>query len=207
MYTNTEIDSEISGILLAGGKSRRLGRDKALENLGGERIIDRVISRVAQCCSELIVVGDRPERSLELNLPEEIMFVHDTFEDSGSLGGLYTGLSKSSSDWSLVVACDMPFLSVDLLNDMKNKALSSQSHVFVPIIDGRFQPTHALYNRKCLPYIERNIQEGRLKMVGYFDEIEVQTIEFSSTNLEGEVARSFFNLNTEEDLKKARQWV
>jgi len=207
MVRCTERDTRISAILLAGGKSRRLGRDKALENLGGERIIDRVIGKVAQCFSELIVVGDKPERSQELNLAEQITFVHDVFEDAGSLGGLYTGLSKSSSDWCFVAACDMPFLSVDLLNDMKNKALASQSHVFIPTIDGRFQPTHALYNKECLPHIERNIKLGELKMIGYFDKVKVKTVEYRSVNMDEEVTRSFFNLNTEDDLKEARQWV
>ena len=207
MVKGAEIDSRISAILLAGGKSRRLGRDKALENLGGKRIIDRVISKVSQCCAEVLVVGDRPERYYELNLAKEIMFVNDHFENAGSLGGLYTGLSKSLSDWCLLVACDMPFLSVDLLNDMKKEAIASKVDAFVPTIDGQFQPTHALYNKRCLPYIERKIKLGQFKMIGYFDEINVKTMEFDSVKMDKEDKRSFFNLNTEEDLKEARQWV
>ena len=207
MVKDGETTTSISAILLAGGKSRRLGRDKALENIGGERIIDKVITKVSKCCDEVLVVGDRPARYQELDLPEEIKFVHDHFANAGSLGGLYTGLSKSLSDWCLLVACDMPFLSVDLLNDMKSKAIDSKAHALVPIIDGRFQPTHAFYNKRCLPYIERNIKLGLFKMIGYFNEINVKTVVFDSNEMNQDTERSFFNLNTKEDLQKARQWV
>jgi molybdopterin-guanine dinucleotide biosynthesis protein A len=101
----------------------------------------------------------------------------------------------------------MPFLSVDLLNDMKKEAIASKVDAFVPTLDGQFQPTHALYHKRCLPYIERKIKLGQFKMIGYFDEINVKTMEFDSVKMDQEDKRSFFNLNTEEDLKEARQWV
>ena len=109
---------ELTGILLAGGKSRRLGRDKAQELVGGRRIIDRVLHSLRQVTKFQTVVVDRFERIEELNIDTQINFVVDAYSNSGSLGGLYSGLQQSSTSWSVLVACDMPFLSSNLFEFM-----------------------------------------------------------------------------------------
>ena len=111
---------QVTGIVLAGGHSRRLGRDKAVEEIGGIRIIDRVIETLNNCCENILVIGDRPERRSELSLPGNVMFEHDTNIGKGSLGGLYTGLRASKTQWTLAVACDMPFLCYELIEELKN---------------------------------------------------------------------------------------
>ncbi len=101
---------ELTGILLAGGRSRCLGRDKAVERIGSERIIDRVIQTLAGVTTSQTVVVDRLNRIKELNIEKEIRYVVDSYSETGSLGGLFSGLSQSPTPWSFLAACDMPFL-------------------------------------------------------------------------------------------------
>ena len=92
----------ITGIILAGGQSRRLGRDKALEKIGDYRIVDRVISAMSSTCGEIIVVGNNVDRKEQLDLGDDIRFVTDVYSDKGSLGGLYSGLKASLTDWNFL---------------------------------------------------------------------------------------------------------
>ena len=194
---------ELTGILLAGGKSRRLGRDKAVERIGGERIIDRTIQTLAGFTTSQMVVVDRPERIEELNIENRIRYVVDSYSESGSLGGLFSGLSESPTPWSFVAACDMPFLSSVLIKFMMSKISDHSPDVVIPKFEGRLQTTHALYNKSCLEHIEMRLKAGLLKMDGYFSNITVCEIsENEFLNIEGS-GDSFFNVNTPDDLQTA----
>ena len=122
--------SELTGILLAGGKSRRLGRDKAQEVIGGRRIIDRAIDTLRTISTSQSGVVDRWERIEELNLDSQINYVVDSYDNSGSLGGLYSGLEQSPTRWAILVACDMPFLSARLFEFMVTK-ISKESQLTI----------------------------------------------------------------------------
>ena len=196
---------ELTGILLAGGKSRRLGRDKAVERIGNERIIDRAIQRLAGITTSQTVVVDRLERIEELDIENKIRYVVDSYSEAGSLGGLFSGLSESPTSWSFVAACDMPFLSTALIKFMMTKISDPSPDVVIPKFEGRLQTTHALYNKSCLEHIETRLKAGLLKMDGYFPKITVcQISENEFLNIEGS-KDSFFNVNTPEDLLIALQ--
>ncbi|MCY3639040.1 MAG: molybdenum cofactor guanylyltransferase, partial [Chloroflexi bacterium] len=105
----------VSAIVLAGGLSRRLGRDKALEPFGGAPLISRVIGRLATLTDETVVVVNSKARAAELPLPAGAKTAVDIYPDSGSLGGIFTGLTTASNEWGFVVACDMPFLNTALI--------------------------------------------------------------------------------------------
>ncbi len=195
----------VTGIILAGGKSSRLGRDKAWEDVGGQRIIDRVIGALRSSCDEVLIIGDRPERQNELSLPKCIQYRSDELEGRGSIGGLYTGLKSSDTLWSLVVACDMPFISRELIRFMLSIISKNRCDAIVPIINGRYQPTHALYNSTCIPFIEKNISSGNFRMDSYFDEIYLEEISEDVINSIKGAELSFFNVNTEDDLFTARE--
>lgn len=195
----------VTGIILAGGKSSRLGRDKAWEDVGGQRIIDRVIGALQSSCHEVLIIGDRPERQNELSLPKCIQYRSDDLKGRGSIGGLYTGLKASDTLWSLVVACDMPFISRELIRFMLSIISKNRCDAIVPVINGRYQPTHALYNSTCIPFIEKNISSGNFRMDSYFDEIYLEEISEDVINSIQGAELSFFNVNTEDDLFTARE--
>ncbi len=194
-------ESAVSGIILAGGRSRRLGRDKAVEPFGGQSLIRRVIERVAPLTDEIVVVVADAARGRALPLDADHRVAVDIYPDGGSLGGIFSGLSAASAGWGLVVACDMPFLNLPLLEYMLG--LRGDCDAVVPRPGAFPEPTHALYSTACLPHIETRLQANDLKISGFFEGVRVRYLE------EGEVRQfdpellSFFNVNSPEDLARA----
>ncbi len=191
----------VSGIVLAGGLSRRLGRDKAVEPIGGEPLIARCIGRLSAVADEIIVVVNGIERGKQLPLPPTCRVVVDVYADSGSLGGIFSGVSAMGDEWGMVVACDMPFLNIALLKHMLS--LREGFDAIVPVLDGRPEPTHALYSKACLPHIERRLQAGDLKIARFFDDVSVRYVSQEDIDAHDPDHLSFFNVNTQSDLEKA----
>jgi len=195
----------VSGIVLAGGQSRRLGRDKALERLGGQALIRRVIERVSAGTSEIIVVVAEGSRGESLPLTVHDRVALDIHPGCGPLGGIFSGLSAAREDWGLVVACDMPFLNPKLLMYL----MSGREGVdaVVPVLGGRPEPTHALYSKACLPHIERRLKSNDLRISGFFGNVRVKYVpEPDIAGLDPEFL-SFFNVNSPSDLELARTLV
>ena len=192
----------ITAVVLAGGRSRRLGRDKAVEAVGGVPLVSRVISAVESVTSDLVVVVADESQGEALPLPGHARTALDLYPDSGSLGGIFTGLTAATSHWVLVVACDMPFLSRPLLSHMAS--VRNGVDVVAPMLDGRPEPTHALYSKTCLPYMERKLRAGRLKITGFFDSVPVNYVPQSEIEEIDPDRWSFYDVNTPEDLATAR---
>ncbi len=193
----------VSGVVLAGGQSRRLGRDKAVELLSGQPMIRRVLERVAGLTSEnIVVVADRT-RGDALPLLDNTRVVLDVYPGMGSLGGIFSGLAAAENGWVMVTACDMPFLNPDLLGYLLT--LREGADVVAPVVEGRPEPTHALYSRECMPFIEERLRAEELKITGFYGGVRVRYVE------EGEIRRfdpellSFFNVNSPQDLERARK--
>ncbi len=192
---------EVSGIILAGGLSRRLGRDKAVEPIGGEPLIARVAGRLSCITDETVVVVNDTARSSKLPLPESARAVVDLYPNTGSLGGIFTGLTAATSEWGIVVACDMPFLNVELFKYMLS--LRENHDAVVPVLDGWSEPTHAIYSKVCLPHIEPKLKANELKIIRFFDEVRVRYVEQDEIEKFDPKHLSFFNINTPQDLDKA----
>ena len=201
----TGSESPVSGIVLAGGKSRRLGRDKAVEPVGGEPLVLRVIGRLSQVTDQTVVVVADAERAAQLPLPKSARVAVDIYPGGGSLGGIFTGLSAADGDWGLVVACDMPFLNVALF--LRMLGLREGADAVVPVLDGRPEPTHALYSKTCLPHMERRLEADDLKISRFFDEIKVSYVSQNEVEDDDPDHLSFFNVNTQEDLDRAHSLV
>ena len=199
------VQSKISGIVLAGGMSRRLGRDKAVEPVGGEPLITRVLRRLSQVTDQTVVVVNEIGRASALPLNEASTVAVDAYPGKGSLGGIFTGLSASEADWGLVVACDMPFLNVELFRRMLS--VRDGSDAVVPVVEGRPEPTHAVYSRACLPYIERRLKADDLKISRFFDEVRVRFLAEAEVDSLDPERLSFFNVNTQADLDRALELV
>ncbi len=190
-----------SGVILAGGLSRRLGRDKALVSISNQPLIQRVIERVEQLSQEILVVVADQNRAADLPLAQEHQVVLDRYPGTGSLGGIFSGLDAASNGWTIVVACDMPFLNLALLRRMM--ALTEDADAVVPLIDGRPEPTHALYSKACLPFIEPRLISGDLKISGFYDQVRVRYLSEEDVAALDPEFPSFFNVNTPEDLDRA----
>ena len=200
MVSGTRI-AKISGVALAGGMSRRLGRNKAVEKIGGESLIERVVGRLSQVSSETIVVVAEESRAEALNLPPWVRTAADIYPGSGSLGGIFTGLSAAKGDYGIVVACDMPFLNTELLRFMAD--IAADFDAVVPRVEGRPEPLHAIYSKSCLEPIEHRLKRKDLKIALFFDEIRVAYIEEEDIDSLDPHHLSFFNVNTQEDLDRA----
>jgi molybdopterin-guanine dinucleotide biosynthesis protein A len=189
----------VTGVIQAGGKSTRMGgRPKALLELGGRRIIERVLDAVAPVVDDVLIVTNTPDVYAFLDLP----MVADAYPEHGSLGGIFTGLAAASGQAAFTVACDMPFLHRDVARLLIERA--GEADVVIPRVGAQLETLHAVYGRACLPAIEACLQGGRLKIVGFFDEVRVLEVS------EAEVARHrapevvFMNVNTPEELERAR---
>jgi molybdopterin-guanine dinucleotide biosynthesis protein A len=190
----------ITGVIQAGGKSTRMGgRPKALMELGGRRIIDRVVEVLRGVTRDVLLVTNTPELYATLGLP----MVPDVFPDHGSLGGIYSGLKAARGEAAFTVACDMPFLMPEVARLVIDRA--GLADVVVPKIADQFETLHACYAKACLAPMESRLREGRLKIVGFFEDVRVLTI------APAEVARFrapelvFMNVNTPEEFARARE--
>ena len=200
---NSVAESDITAVILAGGQSRRLGRDKAVEPFEGEPLIRRVIRRASEAVSahQVVVVVADAARAAALPLDDNHLTAVDLFPDCGSLGGIYTGLHAATTHWSLITACDMPFLSAPLLEHMASRRDGVDA--VVPVVDGRPEPTHALYTRRCLPAIEKRLRAGQLKISSFFEDVTVRYVPESEIREFDPDLLSFFNINRPEDLSRA----
>ena len=193
---------DISGIILAGGRSRRLGRDKAVEPFGGEPLIRRVIGRVQELTDDIVVVVADEDRGKALPLDAGHRIALDIYPDGGSLGGIFSGLHAAKNTWCLVVACDMPFLNRQLLRSMT--ALREGWDAVVPLPGPYPEPTHALYSKICLPHMEAKLRAGDLKISGFFEAVRVNYVEEQAIRRHDPDLHSFFNVNSADDLAQAQ---
>ena len=193
----------IGCIVLAGGKGLRLGRDKVSETISGRSLLQWVVNNISACNSDIIIVTD-----IKRSLPQFIGYprlkiVTDTYPGKGPLGGIYTGLAVSNSLYNLVVACDMPFLNQALLRYMIQ--LSANFDLVVPRLGNMIEPLHAIYSKDCLTHIEYLLKQGELGVRQLFTLVKVRYVEADEINRFDPKHLSFFNINTETDLKMARE--
>ena len=194
------MEIEVTGVLLAGGKSRRMGEDKRYLVVGGETLIERGLSVLRSIFQEVLVViaQDSPPLGVDARV------VRDLVPECGSLGGLYTGLMQAATPWIFVVACDMPFLDQAVIAQFTSRRAAAD--IVMAKLGTRLHPMHALYGKQCLPVLEQMVQARQLKIqdlvsysslrVQYVTELDLRTID--------PAGHSFQNVNTPHDLEAAR---
>lgn len=189
----------ITGVIQAGGRSTRMGgAPKALLELGGRRIVERVLAAVAPVVDDVLVVTNTPELYAFLGVP----MVGDVFPEHGSLGGIYSGLTAASGDAAFTVACDMPFLTADVARLVVARA--GDADVVIPRVGEQLETMHASYAKACLPHMEERLRAGRLKIVGFFERVRVAEIAEADVRALGDPAVVFMNVNTPDELARAR---
>ncbi|MGD8539564.1 MAG: molybdenum cofactor guanylyltransferase [Candidatus Aminicenantes bacterium] len=190
-------------VVLAGGKSSRLMRDKRLETVGDRSLLQRVINIVNSVSSDIFIVNANGQSFPHLRESKKLRIVTDIYPDGGALGGLYTGLVASNSFYNLVVASDMPFLNYSLLRYMIH--IAEGYDAVVPRLGDRLEPLHAVYTKRCLIPMERKLERGDLKIQKIYPLIRVRYLEAREIKRFDPEYLSLFNVNTETDLAKARK--
>ena len=205
----------VTGVILAGGKSRRMGRNKALLPLGDSPLIVHVIRCMRLVTDELLLITNNPAEYAHLGLPMH----SDRVPDTGALGGIYTGLTHASYDAVLCVACDSPFLQPKLLTHLvsvlgaydavmpytysrnKNIGVTNPSYSTDQIT---LQTLCAVYAKRCLPIIELMLQESDLRVHALQERANILTLAPEIWKAYDSEGHSFFNVNTPEDFEKAQ---
>ena len=196
--------SHITGVLLAGGQSRRMGRDKRNLLISGETLFNHVLHALESVFSEIIIVVGA-NSSVEHNMTHQV--VTDLIPDKGSAGGLYTGLTYSSTPQVFAAACDMPFLNPAVIRTVCR--LSSSTDVTMVKVSKGFQPLHSVYSKQCLPVLQRMIHADRLCIQDLLSQGDLKTkiLDQEAVRDIDPEFRSFLNVNTPADLDNAEKLV
>lgn len=197
MTASTDASASLSVAIMAGGKSTRMGTNKAFIPFRDRPMIEHVIERVTDLGDELYIITNDHDPYRYLGLPS----FGDIYLGHGPLGGLHSALYHASWDRLLVVACDMPWLNRDLLKYLITFGGSADG--IVPRW-GRFpEPLHALYGKTCLAPIEACLDAGDLKIVSFYSKVKIRFLEREEIGRFDPLGRSFANVNTPEDLVDA----
>jgi molybdopterin-guanine dinucleotide biosynthesis protein A len=174
------------------------GQTKALIELGGKRIIERVLAALAPAVDDVLVVTNTPELYAFLGLP----MVGDVYPDHGALGGIYSGLTAAAGQAAFTVACDMPFLHPDVVELVVSRA--GHADVVIPRTAAGLETMHAAYGRTCLPTIAEQLAAGQLKISDFFPRVRVVEIAEAEVARFGDPRVVFMNVNTPDELARAR---
>ena len=193
----------VTGVLLAGGKSRRMGLDKRFLKLGGETLLRRALSVYERLFTEILVVVAEPIPELS-DIGHQI--VTDLIPNCATLGGLYTGLSLAHSPRIFAAACDMPFLNPAVIEHLLE---CCDDDVVMPKLATGLQPMHSVYSKACLPYFQRMMAMNNLSIQAVLEnhELQIRLVPEEVLRTFDAQLLSFLNLNTPEDAELARTLV
>jgi molybdopterin-guanine dinucleotide biosynthesis protein A len=191
-------------IILCGGKNLRLGRNKALEVIGGKSLIEWVMERLRPLAKQMLIVTAKEK--LDLPVADKAEILVDVYPGKGPLGGIYTGLMAAKSSPSIVVACDMPFLNTELLGYMLELAPGFDA-VVPRLAQGLVEPLHAIYARTCLPGMKARLENNQQAITPLLKELRVRYVEEAECRRFDPARLSFFNINYQSDLDWANRFV
>jgi len=186
----------VSAIVLAGGRSSRFKRDKALILWEGKPLIVRLVDMLKRMFGEIIVVTGDDRRYEDLL---DVIVVDDLIKGKGPLGGIHAGLSSSSNDYNLILPCDMPLLNEKVISLLLDE-VDGRSRIILPVVRGYVEPLVGIYHRDCIPFAEMLLRGGKLKVLGLMDFVPTKLIPESRVLEVDPDLTSFLNLNRPEDL-------
>ena len=185
---------QLSAIILAGGKSSRMGEDKGLLNLNGSAMITHVINTLKEITDDVFIVSNNNEYG-KFGLP----VYRDLITNKGPIAGIYTGLLNSASEVNIIVSCDSPFVSIDFLKNLMLRSITFD--VTIPSYNDRIHPTIGIYNRSIIEILKQQIDSNELKLMLAIEKVKHQIIKFSSIDKDID-PKIFSNINTKQDLSK-----
>lgn len=187
-----------TGVILAGGESRRMGSDKSLLPIHGARFIDHVYARLSALFDEVIIVTNSPELYREIPCRK----VPDLYYGQGALAGIHSGVKHALNEKAFVVGCDMPFVLPEMVRYLCARA--DQGDLILPISSSGHEPLHALYGKSCLRAMEQVLDTGHKRILSFFSQVKVTEIPPGELQLVDPQERSFRNINTPEEYFQLR---
>lgn len=192
---HTDRYPDVTGVILAGGKSRRMGTDKARLELAGQSLFERALQLLQGFFATIIIAGDRPD------LARPGIPALADFYPGSALGGLHTGLKNATSDWIFVAPCDMPYPDAEIV-----ERLLQQRNGFdavVPRTPDGYEPVFALYHKNCLPQMEAMLQQNQFRIYDFYQRIAIHYLD--PPNLPEGWQRALININTQEQLARIKK--
>lgn len=199
----------VTGVILAGGKSRRMRQNKALMRLGDDTLIEHVIQRIRPVTNELLLITNSPDEYTHLNIPMH----SDIVPNCGALGGIYTGLTYASNEVSICVGCDNPFLQQNLLSYLVS-IIGEYDAVLPYTIEkcssnadnpqSKLQTLCGVYSNRCIPIIESMLKESELRVHALQERANVLCISPEVWKTYDSEGYSFFNINIPDDFEQAQ---
>ena len=187
--------TDVAGVILAGGESRRMGRNKALLEVNGERMIETAYRCMAELFDEVLLVTNTPE-SYDFIPCRKIADIH---QGKGPLGGIHAALTNSAAERAFVTACDMPGLNPQLIRELCS--IKDGGDVVIPETPGGLEPLHTVYAKSCLPKMEKMLQAGERRILSFFDLAQVRLVPRGRIAALDPDFASFRNINTQEDYR------
>jgi len=184
-----------TGVLLAGGKSLRMGHDKACIDVGGSTLLSRSLDLLRRYFATVLIAGDRPDLA-QTGIPA----VPDIYPGS-ALGGLYTGLKTARTDWIFVAPCDMPYPDARIL-EMLIKHREGFDAVVPRTPDG-YEPVFAVYHKSCLPLMEEMLQQGLFRIYDFYQRINIHYLDWH--RMPGGWEQALLNINTPDQLARLKE--
>jgi molybdopterin-guanine dinucleotide biosynthesis protein A len=193
--THNGFIDNITGVLLAGGRSLRMGDDKARIEIDGRPLLSRSLALLCRYFAEVVIAGDRHDLA-QPGIPA----IPDVYPGS-ALGGLYTGLRTAQTDWIFVAPCDMPYPDARILELLVKRREGFDA--VVPRTPDGYEPVFALYHKNCLPLMEEMLQQGLFRIYDFYQRINIHYLDWHLMPNDWE--RALLNINTPEQLARLKE--
>ncbi|EAT16480.1 molybdenum cofactor guanylyltransferase [Desulfuromonas acetoxidans] len=190
--------SDVTGIILAGGKSRRMGREKLFLDVGGQPLFERVFYPLRMVFDDILIVANDQKRFERYQVP----LVSDIYPGS-ALGGLYSGLMHAATPWGFVCAADMPFVNLSLIRYLLTQ--TTNYDIVVPVSEQGVEPLFACYSKRCLPAMEQALENRQYKIIDVWETLRVCEVPMTKFRHLPAIETAFINLNREEDVHYSHQ--
>ncbi len=187
-----EVYADVTGVILAGGRSRRMGQDKATLEVAGATLFDRTLAMLHGFFSCILIAGDRPDLA-----QPEVPCVPDIYPGS-ALGGIHGGLSAAATPWIFVAPCDLAFPDPELVRFILGHR--DGCDIVLPRTPGGLEPVFALYHKNCLPAMQEMLARGDYRIYDFYDQVRVRYLDAETLPVDWQ--RALLNLNTPEDLRR-----
>jgi molybdenum cofactor guanylyltransferase len=192
---------KVGAVILAGGKSSRMGQNKALLPINGLSNIERIKNKISEVFEDILLVANDREIYEFLHLP----IVEDKVKEKGPLAGIQAGLLAAKHDANVFIACDMPFVAVEIANKLIEE--SEGYDVVIPVVAGKHQPLFAIYKKSILPVLEACLLNDQLRIKHLLDQVKVNYVSESQLVIKeiDNLEQVFYNMNHPSEYEKAKK--
>jgi len=200
-FEHNKLYDHITGVILAGGASKRYGKNKAFLKIGSARLIDSILQEMKTIFKRVILITNEKKKYEYLEVP----MVEDHVKGLGPLGGIYTGLMSIPDEAGFFVACDMPFINRQLVRYMVD--IKGNHRAVVPSVADNIEPLHAIYFRSCLKSIRHLIDSKRYQVRLFYDNIPVRYVKEDEIRKFCCPSKAFLNINTPDEFAKIQSLI